>query len=285
MRSLAAELEKWSTPAVPLRGPASVDDLVERVRAISAPSLAAEEQHTALRREASVMSDRLRVAHRMLLPVMQRLGRVISRGDEALSLHALGGATGRRDVALVWAESLALTPPCQHQVSLTVDLAWELFHTWDIHLVAGMYFQSAGQRLPDVFLLETRDCRVGTEHGRRAADELAQAVIDQFSAATARYADLLATAEARAQKNRQPLIESVGTDYTFRTEPEAGVVEILRRSDGSVDGYGVAWLGAPLVEIRADGNRLYVRSSTNHGWIERNLRQHWVLASSEPNDT
>lgn len=281
MRTFAAELETWLTPAEPRRDPASVEDLVERVRAISAPSVAAEEQQAALRREAGVISDRLRAAHRVLLPITQRLGRVIT-DNQALSLHGLGGKTGRSDVAVMWAESLALSPPSPHQVSLTVDLAWELFNSWDIHLVAGMYFHNGG--LAEVFVMETRDVRVGTEHGRRTADELAQFLIDRFSGAAARYADLLAEAESLAQQTRQPPRESVGTNYVFRTQPEAGVIEILRRSDGSVDRHGVAWPGAPLLEIRADGDRLYVRSSAHHGWMERNSKQHWVLANSEPND-
>jgi len=289
MHTLAAELETWLTPAAPRRDPPNIDDLVARVQAISAPSVAAEEQQAEWRREAAVISDRLRAAHKVLLPHMQRLGRVIA-DDQALSLHGLGGKTGRRDVALTWAESLALVPPPPHQVSLTIDLAWELFKSWDIRLVAGIYFQSAGylqsprDRLPQVFLLETRDVRVGTEHGRRAADELAQLLIDRFSAAAARYAELLTAAEARAQQTRQPPMESVGTNYIFRTQPQAGGVEIVRRSDGTVDGHGIAWPGTPLVEIRADRDRLYVRSSAHHGWMERNSKQHWVLASSEPND-
>jgi hypothetical protein len=283
MRAFAAELESWLKLAEPRRDPVSIEDLVNRVRAITAPSVAAEEQQAALRREAGVISDRLRAAHKVLLPLMQRLGRVIA-DDQALSLHVLGGKTGRRDVALTWAAALALSPSSPHQVSLTVDLAWELFNSWDMRLVAGMYFHSGGQRLPEVFVLETRDVRAGTEHGRRAADELAQLLIDRFSVAAVRYTALLAGAEAQAQQTRQPLIESVGTSYVFRTQPEAGVIEILRRSDGSVDGHGVAWLGAPLIEIRADADRLYVRSSAHHGWMERNSKQNWVLADSTPND-
>lgn len=284
MRTFADELETWLTPTEPRRDPAKIEDLVERVRAISAPSVAATEEQAALQREAGVISDRLRAAHKVLLPHMQRLGRVIT-GDQALSLHGLGGKTGRRDVALIWAESLALTPPSPHQVSLTVDLAWELFNSWDVRLVAGMYFQTVGQRVPDVFVLETRDVRVGTEYGRRAADELAQLLIDRFAAAAARYVELLAEAEARVQQTRQPPMESVGMNYVFRTHPEAGVIEILRRADGSVDGHGVAWPGAPLLEIRADGDRLYIRSSAHHGWMERNAKQQWVLASSETNES
>ena len=289
MGTFAAELKTWLIPPRPRRDPPSIDDLVEQVRAISAPALAAGEQQAAWRREAGVVSDRLRAAHKVLLPLVQHLGRVMS-DDQALSLHGLGGKTGRRDVALTWAESLTLSPPSPHQVSLTIDLAWELFNSWDARLVAGMYFQKAGypqtpqERLPEVFVLETRDVRVGSERGRRAADELAQLLIDQFAGAAARYADLLAEAEARAQQTRQPSMESVGTNYLFRTRPEAGVIEIVRRSDGSVDGHGIAWPGAPLVEIRADGDRLYVRSDAHRGWLERNCNQNWVLATSEPND-
>ena len=49
-------------------GSQGTEDIVERVRAVSAPSVAAEEQQTALRREAGVISDRLRAAHKILLP-------------------------------------------------------------------------------------------------------------------------------------------------------------------------------------------------------------------------
>ncbi len=289
MRTFAAELDAWATPFEPCLDPPNIDELIEQIQAISAPSVAAEQQHAEWRREAAVISDRLRVAHKVLLPLMQRLGRVTT-DTQALSLHGLGGKTGRRDVALTWAASLTLSPRSPHQVSLTVDVAWELFNSWDARLVAGIYFQRAGyhqtprERLPEVFVLETRDVRVGTEHGRRAANALAQLVIDRFSVAAHRYADLLAEAEARAQQTRQRPMESVGTHYLFRTRPEAGVIEILRRSNDSVDGHAIAWPSAPLVEIRADGDRLHVRSGTHNGWMERNSKQHWVLASSEPND-
>ena len=279
MEFLAGEFETWCAPSQPLQEPAGIGHLIERVRAISAPAVAAKEEQAALEHEADGISDQLRAAHQALLPLMQSLGRPIW-GDQTLSLHGLGGKTGRRDVARVWGESLALTPHSAHQVSLTIDVAWELFDSWDIRLVAGMYFHGH-QRLPEPFLLETRDVRVGTEQGRRAADDLAQLLIDQFPLAAARYADLLAQAEAQAQQSRQSPMESVGIDYIFRTRPEAGVIEILRRSDRSVDGHGVAWLEAPLIEIRAEGNSLYVRSETHEGWMERNSKQHWTLVRSE----
>lgn len=117
-------------------------------------------------------------------------------------------------------------------------------------------------------MLETQDVRLGTEHGRRAGHELVQHLIDEFLNAANRYAELLADAEAQTQQNHQPHLESVGTNYIFRTAPEAGFVTIIDRSNGSVDGHAVAWFDAPLVEIRADGDRLWVCTSNQEGWIE-----------------
>jgi hypothetical protein len=283
MGALAAELETWSTPEKPPREAAGIDHLVERLRAISAPAVETRKQEAALQQAAARVSDRLRAAHKTLAPSMESLGRVIE-GDAALSYHGLGGKTGRRDVYLIWGESLALTPPSPHQVSLTIDLAWELFKSWDIRVVVGMYFQMPDARVPEVLFVETRDVRVGTEHCLRTADELAQLLIDRFPLAAERYAEVVAEAEALAQENRQPVMETVGAHYIFRTQPAAGVVEVINRSDGSVDGHAIAWPGAPLTEIRADGDRLFVASENHHGWIERNSKQWWVLASSEAND-
>jgi hypothetical protein len=289
MEEFAKELEMWSTPADPARGPASVEDLIARVHAITAPAVAAAQERTDLRREASALAGRLRAAHNTLRPTMERLGRVFppSNGEEGggLILQGLGGKSGRRDVAATWSESLTLVPPSpQHKVGLTVDVAWELFETWDIHLVVGMYLRS-GADLPEVFMLETRDARVGTEHASRTADSLAQMVVDSFAAAANRYADLLDAEEARIQSSRQPRLESAGTNYTFQTQPEAGVITIIRRADGSVDGHAIAWLGAPLTEIRADGDRLFVRAGDKQGWIEQNSAQNWVLAPLRPTDS
>jgi hypothetical protein len=51
-----------------------------------------------------------------------------------------------------------------------------------------------------------------------------------------------------------------------------------------VNGHAVAWPDAPLVELRADGDRLLVRTSTQEGWIERNSRENWALTSAQPRD-
>jgi hypothetical protein len=213
---------------------------------------------------------------------MESLGRVIAAENQGLILH-LGGGSGRRDVALRWDESLTLVPPSAHKVSLTVDVAWELFDSWDIRLAVGIYLRTGNQR-PGVFVLETRDVRLGTEHGRRAGDELAQRLVDEFPKAASRYADLLADAEAQAQHNRQPHLESIGINYTFRTAPQAGFVTVIRRADGSVDGHAVAWPDAPVVAIRADGDRLHVRTTKLQGWIERSSREQWALTSAQPID-
>ena len=289
MGTFAAELETWLTPAGPRRDPPSIDDLVAQVQAISAPA-----------------SGRRGAARRMATRGRSHLRPAASRAQGPASAHATPRAGLRRrpvphppragrqdrparrrpDLGRIADAQPTLAPPGQPDDRPRLGALQFLGRPPRRRHVLpdGRLPQTPRERLPEVFVLETRDVRVGTEHGRRAADELAQLLIDRFSAAAARYAELLAEAEARAQQTRQPPMESVGTNYLFRTRPEAGVIEIVRRSDGSVDGHGIAWPGAPLVEIRADGDRLYVRSSTHHGWMERNANEHWVLADSEPND-
>ena len=244
MRYLALELDAWSNPHQRKGEPPTVDDLAKRISAISAPAVAAEQERVDLDRAAAAISDRLRAAHRTLQPLMARLGKVIA-ADEGLLFHGLGGKSGRRDTTAIWTESLAVLPRSpRHQVALTVDVAWQRFTGYDIHLVAGIWLRSAdANELPERFMLETRDVRLGTELGLQAADQLAQAVIENFEAAAIRYADLLDEAEARLQADRQPIIECIGLNYVFRTEPESGVVRIMRRDDGSVDGHAVAWRG------------------------------------------
>jgi hypothetical protein len=133
--------------------------------------------------------------------------------------------------------------------------------------------------LPEPFLIETRDVRLGTEVALQAADELVQIVVVNFGGAAQRFAELVEEAEAKLQADRQRLIESQGTSYLFRTEPESGVVKILRLDDGSIDGHAVAWRGTPIVELRADGDRAYIRAGESEGWVERNSKGSWVLAS------
>ena len=280
MRYLALELDAWSNPRQRHGEPPTVDDLAKRISAISAPAVAAEQQRGDLDRAAAAVSDRLRAAHRTLQPLMGLLGKVIA-ADEGLLFHGLGGKSKRRDTTAIWTESLAVVPRSpRHQVSLTVDVAWQRFTGYDIRLVAGIWLRTANaNELPERFMLETRDVRLGTEVCLQAADQLAQAVVQNFEAAATRYADLLDEAEARLQADRQPIIECIGLNYVFRTEPESGVVRIMRRDDGSVDGHAVAWRGTPISEMYADGDRAHVRAGELEGWIERNANQTWVLAS------
>ena len=282
MQYFAFELDAWSNPHTRKDEPPSVDDLAKRISAISAPALASEQERADLERAAAAISDRLRAAHRTLQPLMERLGKVIAQ-DEGLLFHGLGGKSKRRDTTGIWTESLSVVPRSpRHQVRLTVDVAWQRFTGYDIHLVAGIWLRGAnGNELPERFKLESQDVRLGTEHGLQAADELAQCVIENFEAAARRYADLLDEAEARIQADRQPIIECMGTNYVFRTEPESGVVRIIRRDDGSVDGHAMAWRGTPITEMYADGDRAHVRAGELEGWIERNAKQNWVLASRQ----
>ena len=43
----------------------------------------------------------------------------------------------------------------------------------------------------------------------------------------------------------------------------------------------MAWRGTPITEMYADGDRAHVRAGELEGWIERNARQNWVLASRQ----
>ena len=285
MSYFAAELQTWLTPRDPLREPAGLDDLAARTRAISAPAIAARHQQAELDREGAAIAGRLRAAHKILAPHMEKLGHVIA-DNSSLMLHGLGGKSKRGDVTSTWTESLTLAPNSPtHQVSLTIDLAWQRLTAPDIHLMVGIYLRDGvGRNLTQTFMLETREARLGTEHAERMADELVQLVIDGFNDAAPRYVELLEAAEARAQANRQPRLESLGINYIFRTEARAGVVTIIRREDNSIDGQAMAWHDAPITKIEADGDRARVEAGNLHGWIERNINQRWVLASEQPDE-
>jgi hypothetical protein len=93
--------------------------------------------------------------------------------------------------------------------------------------------------------------------------------------------ELLEQAEAAAQRRRQPALEAIGENYIFLAEPDrAGHLVIKRRRDGSRDGYAVAWDGTPLVAIRADGDRLYVRTKKNEGWITKSYKGTWAMSDA-----
>ncbi len=64
--------------------------------------------------------------------------------------------------------------------------------------------------------------------------------------------------------------------------PSEGRETDLRKEDGSRDGYAVAWPGSPLREIRADGDRLYVRTDVSQGWMTRNYNGQRSLSDAEP---
>lgn len=286
MTYLAREFEVWLAPPMRSSEPASVDELAERINAISAPALADAHQRADLDRAGAVICDRLRAAHKTLRPPMERLGKVIA-ADEAVLLHGLGGKSNRGDVVRTWTESLAVVPHSpRHQVSLTIEIAWQRFIGHDIHLVVGMWLRKPDpNELPERFMLETRDVRLATELALHAADELAQAVIDKFGMAAARFGELVEEAEARLQADRQPVIECTGANFAFRTDPESsGLIRITRLDDGSTDGHAVAWRGTPITEMRADGDRVYIRAGTSDGWIERNINGSWVLAASAETD-
>jgi serine/threonine protein kinase len=93
MHYFALELDTWSNPETKRARPPSVDDLATRIGAISAPAVAAEQQRADLDRAAATLSDRLRVAHRTLQPLMEQLGKVIPREDGCCSTGLVGRAS------------------------------------------------------------------------------------------------------------------------------------------------------------------------------------------------
>lgn len=280
MRVLADELAAWSAPPVEPATPADLDDLERRVAAITAPAASAEEARLVRDRKLMLLFERLRDSgvHRLYGP-MERLGRVHIE-QQSLILQGLGGGSGRRDAIETAAESLTLSPLTNHRVSLTADVAYELFDDDLVHIVAGLYVRT-GDELPQVVWIGKSDVPLGTELAAQAADEVVNELIVRFADGAARFTELLEAAEAQAQRNRQPLLESEGANYLFRTEPSrAGSLEILDKNTGARDGYTVAWHGTPFEEIRAEGDRLYVRAGDNEGWITRSDRGQWALSDS-----
>jgi hypothetical protein len=219
--------------------------------------------------------------HRLHAPMEKLAGRVVV-DQQSLVLVGLGGGSGRRDAIETMAESLTAVPLSRHSVSLTADVAYELFENGDLHLVAGVYVRRGGHDLPEKIWIETRQARVGTQGALRKAEELAEALMRNFPLGAVRFTELLEQAEEEAQRRRQPRLESEGANYVFRTEPDkAGGIVVFRKSDESRDGYAVAWPGTPLVEIRAEGDRLYVRSDRNEGWITRSHKENWSLSEAQ----
>ena len=278
MTTFAAEMRAWLAPTTTRASVPNIDTLAARVSAIAEPATRAATEYATTLRNAGQLLDRLRAAGRQLQPAMFKLGRVITDGD-ALVLN-LGGGTGRRDAMATSAESVTLLAPAPYQVSLSLDIAYQLYESGEIHLVGALHVRGANEN-PDVRWIETRDVPLGTMQASNAADAIAHGAVEHFTDAAARYLELLEAAEARAQADRQPFRESIGENYIFRTEAQAGVLAIHHRRDGSRDGYAIAWRGVPFDEFRADGDRLYVRAGENDGWIERNSAQQWALAVAD----
>jgi hypothetical protein len=200
MDALASELEAWLAEPIDTQPPAEIDDIEERVRAITAPAVHAEDRRLVRGREMTLLFERLRDQglHKLFAP-MERLGRV-HIAWQSLLLH-LGGSSGRRDAVEVGAESFALVPRSSHPVSLTADVAYELFDDDHVHLLAGMYARS-GTEPPDVLWLRTSNVPLGTQLASRAADELSQELIEQFALGASRFVEQLEEAEAAAAKER-----------------------------------------------------------------------------------
>jgi hypothetical protein len=280
MAVLAAELEAWLAPPVPGATVADLDEVVARAQAITGPAARAEDEQLWRGKQMMDLFERLRQNGLYALwGPMEKLGRPFE-GETSLLLHGLGGGSGRTDAVETMQLSLTLAPHGRHNAAITADIAYELFDDGLVYLLAGYYFPS-GEGLNEVLWMDDRRVPLGTQLAERGADELAAGLVEHFAEAAAKFVDLLEAAEADAQSRRQPALEAIGDNYIFRTEPHrAGHLVIVRKGDGSRDGFAVAWDGAPLSEIRADGDRLYVRTERNEGWITKSYKNNWSMSDA-----
>ncbi len=285
MAEVAAELEAWLAPPLEPAEPAALEELAARAHAITGPAVRAEDEALWRGKQMMDLFERMRQngLYALWRP-MEKFGRPFE-GEASLLVHGFGGGSGRQDAIEAAELSLTLAPHGRHNASITAEVAYELFDDGLVHLLAG-YHYPAGEGLKEVLWMENRRALLGTQRAERAADELAAGLVERFPAAAAKFVELLEKAEADAQRRRQPRLEAVGDNYVFVTEPDrAGHVEIKRRSDDSRDGYAVAWDGTPLVEVRADGDRLYVRTERNEGWITKNHKGSWAMSDSTALDS
>lgn len=280
MAQFAAELEAWLAPPVEPASLADLEELAAKARAITGPAVQAEEDRLWRDKLVTDLFERLRQngLYALYTP-MEKFGRPFE-GETSLLLHGLGGGSGRADAIETTQLSLTLVPHGRHNASITADVAYELFDDGLVYLLAGYYFP-AGDGLHEVLWMDNRSVLLGTQLAERGADELAAGLVENFPTAAAKFVELLEQAEAAAQRRRQPALEAIGENYIFLTEPNrAGHLEIKRKRDGSRDGYAVAWDGTPLVAIEADGDRLYVRTKKNEGWITKSYKGTWAMSDA-----
>ncbi len=278
MATFAGDLAAWLRgPSPPVAAP-DTDDLATRMSILAEPRRRQAQTQDELAAVTVELFNGLRRGPEALSDQMNRLGQVRMQDDGLLLF--LGAGSGRRDRIASAAMSWTLGAPNAHTVGLSVEVGYELFGPGLIHLAAGVHLRG-GEPNPEVLWSETRQAPPATALATQYATELADLIVTAFPRDAGRYVDLAEAAEALAQAHRQPLLHAAGITYDFRTEPDAGVIAVYRRADGSRDGYATAWLRTPITSIAADGDRLKVRTIEHEGYIERTASAHWVLASSE----
>lgn len=72
----------------------------------------------------------------------------------------------------------------------------------------------------------------------------------------------------------------------FETEPRVPGEVKVSNADGSHEGFAVAWIGSPILELDADDHDgVVVRTSRLKGRISRNHKGNWALHSSDERST
>lgn len=283
METVASELEAWLRPATDRTPTGDVRGLVERVRAITEPASRREDEREWQSKQMSDLYLRLRDGLHGLHHDLAQFGRV-HVSDGSLLVLGLGGGSGRRDAIESMADSLSVSPHGSHNVSIHADVAYELFDDGAVYLVAGYHFPS-GPGLREALWMNKKHVPLGTQLAEQGVDELINGLNENFHRAAEKFVELLEAAEAEAQRNKQAALETHSDNYVFRTEPNrAGHIEVIRKSDGSRDGFAVAWSGTPILELGAEGDRLYVRTETQEGWIARGPKENWSLAEARALD-
>ena len=283
MDVIARELSAWLDP--PARtgvGFPTLDEIADVVNAITAPAEKAAEERESRDKQMTDLFLRLRDNGLYSLHApFSRLGRVDVRDEGGFLLFGLHAGSGRKDAISIMSSSLSVIPHSNHSVSVSAEIAYEQFDDGSLQLTAGYYYPLPRQGLLERIWVESLSAVLGTQLAERAVDTLIAGLANNLTVAASKYSELLQQAEAERQSQRQPEFRSEGDNYTFATEPERpGGLVIYRKSDGSRDGYAIAWVGTPLLMIRADGDRLYVRTARSEGWITKSHKGSWTLSQS-----
>jgi predicted DNA-binding transcriptional regulator AlpA len=95
-----------------------------------------------------------------------------------------------------------------------------------------------------------------------------------------RWREVEKWAHARTTRNRQPQLSCRSAGYIFETVPAEPGAVLVSKPNGEHDGEAVAWIGAPILELRPHRSGVTVVSSRYEGEITKNAKGYWTLSSA-----